>query len=57
MLHGDGQRESLLLLWISLENAKREWNRMDPKTSGKIPNELHALGMSLWRDVGKESDI
>lgn len=42
---------------ISLENAKREWNRREPKTSGKIPNELHALGMSLWRDVGKESDI
>lgn len=31
MLRGDGQRESLLLLWTSLENAKREWNRMDPK--------------------------
>lgn len=31
MLRWDGQKESLLLLWTSLENAKREWNRMEPK--------------------------
>lgn len=31
MLRGDGQRESLLLLWTSLKNAKIEGDRMDPK--------------------------
>ena len=43
----------------SLEKAKRGWNGMDPKYSsveGKIPTELHALGLGLWRDVDKDSD-
>jgi len=33
---------------------------MDPKCTsvgGKIPVELHALGLGLWRDIGKDSDI
>lgn len=44
----------------SLEKAKRRWNGMDSKytsVGGKIPIELHALGLGFWRDAGKDSEI